>query len=96
MLNEARSSLYSHPSLLIYPGSCILVTAAGFNLFGEALRDTLLPEEENDMNIPATVDIRNLCVMHRKSGYLLVDSLSLSISHGSSSSYWGNRDAARR
>lgn len=46
MLNEARSSLYSHPSLLIYPGSCILVTAAGFNLFGEALRDTLLPEEE--------------------------------------------------
>lgn len=36
------------------------------------------------MNIPATVDIRNLCVMHRKSGYLLVDSLSLSISHGSS------------
>lgn len=45
MLNEARSSLYSNPSLLIYPGICIFVTAAGFNLFGEALRDMLEPEE---------------------------------------------------
>lgn len=46
MLNEARASLYSHPELLIYPGIFILITAAGFNLFGEALRDILLPEEE--------------------------------------------------
>lgn len=45
MLNEARSSLYSHPALLIYPGVCILITAAGFNLFGEALRDMLAPKE---------------------------------------------------
>ena len=45
MLNEARSSLYSKPMLLIYPGLCILVTAAGFNLFGEALRDLLKQEE---------------------------------------------------
>ncbi len=45
MLNEARSSLYSHPALLIYPGLCILITAAGFNLFGEALRDMLEPKE---------------------------------------------------
>jgi len=41
MLNEARSSLYSHPMLLIYPGLCILITAIGFNLFGEALRDVI-------------------------------------------------------
>ena len=47
MLNEARSSLYSHPELLIYPGICILLTAAGFNLFGEALRDMLTPEEDS-------------------------------------------------
>ena len=47
MLNEARAGLYSHPEFLIYPGLCILLTAAGFNLFGEALRDILLPEEEN-------------------------------------------------
>lgn len=46
MLNDARANLYSHPKLLIYPGLCILVTAAGFNMFGEALRDVLLPEEE--------------------------------------------------
>lgn len=45
MLNDARSSLYSYPVLLVYPGLCILVTAAGFNLFGEALRDMLDPEE---------------------------------------------------
>ena len=45
MLNDARSSLYSHPMLLIYPGICILITAAGFNLFGEALRDMIGPEE---------------------------------------------------
>ena len=45
MLSEARSSLYSHPALLIYPGICILITAAGFNLFGEALRDMLEPKE---------------------------------------------------
>lgn len=41
MLNEARSCLYSHPEFLIYPGACILLTAAAFQLFGEALRDIL-------------------------------------------------------
>jgi peptide/nickel transport system permease protein len=46
MLNDARTNLYSHPEFPIYPGLCILITAAGFNLFGEALRDVLLPEEE--------------------------------------------------
>ena len=47
MLNDARTALYSHPELLIYPGLCIFVTAAGFNLFGEALRDILMPEEDS-------------------------------------------------
>ena len=46
MLNEARTALYSHPELLIYPGLCIFITTAGFNLFGEALRDILTPEED--------------------------------------------------
>jgi peptide/nickel transport system permease protein len=46
MLGDARANLYSHPELLIYPGLFILVTAAGFNLFGEALRDVLMPEED--------------------------------------------------
>lgn len=44
MLNDARSGLYNHPEMLIYPGLCILITSAGFNLLGEALRDILMPE----------------------------------------------------
>lgn len=47
MLSEARTGLYSHPEFLIYPGVCILITAAGFTLFGEALRDILPPEGGN-------------------------------------------------
>lgn len=47
MLNEARASFYSHPHLLVYPGICILIAAAGFNLFGESMRDALMPEEDN-------------------------------------------------
>lgn len=30
--------------MLVYPGICIFVTTAGFNLFGEALRDALTSE----------------------------------------------------
>lgn len=39
MFVEAKKLIFSHPQLLVYPGLCILFTAAGFNLFGEALRD---------------------------------------------------------
>lgn len=46
MLEEAQVALYSHPELLIYPGICIFIAAAGFNLFGEALRDILQPQED--------------------------------------------------
>ncbi len=46
MLNNAKQYLYSNPTLIVYPGVCILVTAAGFNLFGEALQDILSPEED--------------------------------------------------
>ena len=45
MLSNGKAYLYSHPMLLVYPGLCILFTAAGFNLFGEALRDVISPEE---------------------------------------------------
>lgn len=45
MLSDGKSNLYSNPQLLIYPGLCILFTAAGFNLFGEALRDIISKEE---------------------------------------------------
>lgn len=46
MLSEAQAALYSHPVLLIYPGLCIFLCAAGFNLFGEALRDILQTEDD--------------------------------------------------
>lgn len=46
MLKEASTCLYNHKQMLIYPGLCIFITAAGFNLFGEALRDELMAGEE--------------------------------------------------
>lgn len=45
MFSTAASYLQTHPVLLVYPGICIIFTAAGFNLFGEALRDILSREE---------------------------------------------------
>lgn len=47
MLKDASAYLYNHPEMLVYPGVCILVTAAGFNLFGEALRDILMSGEDS-------------------------------------------------
>lgn len=44
MISEAKSYIYSQPSLILWPGGCILLTATGFNLFGEALRDILNEE----------------------------------------------------
>ena len=45
MMNDARSSLYSKPMLIIWPGLFVFAAAAGFTLFGEALRDILTPED---------------------------------------------------
>ncbi len=45
MLVNADKLIYSHPEMLIYPGLCILFAAAGFNLFGEALRNVCDPRE---------------------------------------------------
>lgn len=45
MLSAGKAYLYHKPHILIYPGVCILFTAAGFNLFGEALRDMITPKE---------------------------------------------------
>ena len=46
MLNEARISIYTNPSLIIYPGICLIVCCAGFNLLGEGLRDSIGKEDE--------------------------------------------------
>lgn len=45
MMNDARSSLYSQPMLIVWPGIFIFAAAAGFTLFGEAMRDILTPED---------------------------------------------------
>ena len=47
MLNEARNSVYVNPALLLYPGCCLVLCCAGFNLLGEGLRDALGKEGEN-------------------------------------------------
>jgi len=46
MLKDASTCIYNHPEMLFYPGVCILVTAGGFNLFGEAVRDILMSGED--------------------------------------------------
>jgi peptide/nickel transport system permease protein len=44
MLVKAQDRLQSDPHLLLLPGACIAVTALGFTLFGEALREALDPK----------------------------------------------------
>jgi peptide/nickel transport system permease protein len=44
MLVKAQDRLQSDPHLTLLPGVCIAVTALGFTLFGEALREALDPK----------------------------------------------------
>jgi peptide/nickel transport system permease protein len=44
MLVKAQDRLQSDPRLAIMPGICMAVTALGFTLFGEALREALDPK----------------------------------------------------
>jgi peptide/nickel transport system permease protein len=44
MLVNAQSRLSTDPHLALWPGFCIAVTALGFTLFGEALREALDPK----------------------------------------------------
>jgi peptide/nickel transport system permease protein len=44
MLVKAQDRLQSDPQLTLLPGACIAVTALGFTLFGEALREALDPK----------------------------------------------------
>lgn len=46
MLSGAKQYIYSRPYMIFYPGFCILFTVAGFNLFGEALRDIMSSKQE--------------------------------------------------
>lgn len=44
MLVKAQDRLQSDPHLTVLPGVCIAITALGFTLFGEALREALDPK----------------------------------------------------
>jgi peptide/nickel transport system permease protein len=44
MLTAAQNELEVAPRLALWPGTCIAVTALGFTLFGEALREALDPK----------------------------------------------------
>lgn len=43
MLNDGKDFLYTAPQLMLYPGLAITITALGFNLLGDGLRDVLDP-----------------------------------------------------
>ena len=44
MLTAAQNELEVAARLALWPGACIAVTALGFTLFGEALREALDPK----------------------------------------------------
>lgn len=44
MLAETQTYLQSSPQLAFFPGAAIVITALGFNLFGEALRQAIDPK----------------------------------------------------
>ena len=41
MLTQGKAYFYSSPSLIIFPGLCILFTTTGFNLLSEGLKEYL-------------------------------------------------------
>ena len=46
MVAEARRFLHQAPWMIIFPGAAIALTAIGFNLLGDGLRDALNPRDE--------------------------------------------------
>jgi peptide/nickel transport system permease protein len=46
MVSEGRGFLHDAPWLVIVPGLAIGITAIGFNLLGDGLRDALNPRDE--------------------------------------------------
>jgi peptide/nickel transport system permease protein len=46
MISEARGFLHQAPWLIVGPGVAIALTAIGFNLLGDGLRDALNPRDE--------------------------------------------------
>ncbi|MFJ4346530.1 nickel ABC transporter permease subunit NikC [Pseudomonas sp. NPDC089401] len=47
MINDAKEFIWTHPQLLLLPGSMIFFSVMAFNLLGDALRDRLDPTQEH-------------------------------------------------
>ena len=47
MLTAARTYFRDYPSLIMYPGICIMLSVLAFNLLGDGLRDALDPRLKN-------------------------------------------------
>ncbi|MFD1906479.1 hypothetical protein ACFSQ7_24695 [Paenibacillus rhizoplanae] len=94
MLSEARSSVYSHPLLLLYPGLCVLLAAAGFNLFGEALRDITTPEGGRRMT--TLLEVRDLAIELRGTQQPIVKHSSFSLKQGSTLAIVGESGSGKK
>jgi peptide/nickel transport system permease protein len=46
-MSSGRSFLFDAPWITVFPGLMIILIVMGFNLFGDALRDTLDPRLRN-------------------------------------------------
>jgi peptide/nickel transport system permease protein len=46
MVSEARRFLHQAPWMIVAPGAAIALTAIGFNLLGDGLRDAMNPKDE--------------------------------------------------
>lgn len=47
MISEARSVMREYPTLALYPGICVMISALACNLLGDGLRDALDPRMKN-------------------------------------------------
>jgi ABC-type dipeptide/oligopeptide/nickel transport system permease subunit len=47
IMSSGRSFLFDAPWITVFPGVMIILIVMGFNLFGDALRDTLDPRLRN-------------------------------------------------
>ncbi|MFC9708378.1 nickel transporter permease [Paenibacillus sp. NPDC056933] len=51
MINEGRGYLREHPSLMLYPGMCILLVVTAFNILGESLSQLLGVQKVKERSI---------------------------------------------
>ena len=77
MLDEARSSIYINPSLIIYPGICLIVCCAGFQSLGRRVCVTGL--ERRTKSVP--LEVKKLTIS-LPSGEPVAENISFQIEKG--------------